>query len=66
MKKYKIELYVNTKCVHIVHNIDVDFKGWSKEEVIDHLCVCGYVDAFDASFLYDNVNSWVITKEELK
>lgn len=62
MKKYKIELYVNTKCVHIVHDIDFDFKGCSKEDLIDHLCVCGYVDMRDSSFLYDHLNSWVITE----
>lgn len=64
MKTYQIELYVNTRCVHIVRNVDSNLRGYSKEDLIDYLWVYGYLGMRDVSFLYDNLNSWVI--EEVK
>ena len=63
MKTYKIEFYINTKCVLVLNDVEFDFRGYSKEDLINYLWVYGYIGMRDASFLYDNLNSWVIEEE---
>lgn len=64
MKTYKIEFYVNTKCVHTLHDINIDCKGYSKEDLINYLCNYGYIGLQDANFLLYSMNSWVIEEEK--
>lgn len=63
MKKYKIELYVNTRCVHYVRNVDSDLRGYSKQDLINYLLVYGHIGLRDAVYLDYSLNSWVIEEE---
>lgn len=64
MKTYQIEFYVKTKLVHTLHDVEIDLKGCSKEDLINYLCNYGYIGLQDANFLLYTMTSWTIKEEK--
>lgn len=64
MKTCQIEFYMNTKCILVLNDVKFDFRGYSKEDLINDLWLYGYIGMRDTTFLMDNINSLIIKEEK--
>ncbi|EME8208430.1 hypothetical protein L1X85_002069 [Enterococcus faecium] len=63
MKAYTIKFYGNTTCVHILSGLRLDFRGYSKDDLLESLWSYVYLDEDELAYLDEFTNAWTIEEE---
>ena len=63
MKAYTIKFYGNTIWVYILSGLRLDFRGYSKDDLLESLWGYGYLDEDELAYLDEFTNAWTIEEE---
>lgn len=63
MKTYTIKFYGNTIFVYILSGIGLDFRGYSKDDLLESLWGYGYLNEDESAYLDEFTNAWTIEEE---
>lgn len=63
MKAYTIKFYGNKTYVYILSGLRLDFRGYSKEDLLESLWGYGYLDEDELACLDEFTNAWTIEEE---
>ena len=63
MKAYTIKFYGNTTCVYILSGLRLDFRGYSKVDLLESLWGYGYLNEDELISLEKFTNAWTIEEE---
>ncbi|EHK2906375.1 hypothetical protein J7H74_001843 [Enterococcus faecium] len=63
MKAYTIKFYGNTIFVYILSGIGLDFRGYSKDDLLESLWGYGYLNEDESAYLDEFTNAWTIEEE---
>ena len=63
MKTYTIKFYGNTTCVYILSGLRLDFRGYSKDDLLESLYGYGYLNEDELVSLEKFTNAWTIEEE---
>lgn len=64
MKAYTIKFYGNTIWVYILSGLRLDFRGYSKEDLLESLYSYGYLNEDELISLEKFTNAWTIEEED--
>lgn len=63
MKTYTIKFYGNTTFVHILSGLKLDFRGYSRDDLLESLWGYGYLNEDELISLEKFTNAWMIEEE---
>ena len=63
MKAYTIKFYGNKTYVYILSGLRLDFRGYSKEDLLESLYGYGYLNEDELISLEKFTNAWTIEEE---
>lgn len=63
MKTYTIKFYGNKTFVYILSGLRLDFRGYSKEDLLESLYGYGYLNEDELINLEKFTNAWTIEEE---
>lgn len=64
MKAYTIKFYGNTIWVYTLSGLRLDFRGYSKEDLLESLYSYGYLNEDELISLEKFTNAWTIEEED--
>ncbi|MDU1752789.1 MAG: hypothetical protein E6817_11770 [Enterococcus faecium] len=63
MKTYTIKFYGNTTYIYILSGLRLDFRGYSKDDLLESLWGYGYLNEDESAYLDEFTNAWTIEEE---